>query len=371
MRPHDGTPRLSVVMGVLNGARFLDEAVESVLSQDYRHFEFIIVDDGSTDRTPELLARWAARDPRIVLLRNEVNIGHSASLNRGMRQARGEWIARQDADDVSEPGRFSRQIAWIDSHPGVVLVSTGYRVIDERGSLLRNEPRADRPEVVEYFLRFGNAIGGATQVMFRRDDALAVGGFNESYRVSEDYDLWTRLARRGRVAILPFYGMRYRVHPQSATSATRPEERITAVRVVQRELGVLLGRTIEEAEAVAVRVVGGGEFAIGDRQLHAKVGIAARLYAEGYRKLLTAGTGGDVARRVRRRTARRLGSFAMLALLRGEVRACALGFRHALRWSPWSAPAAALGVVSRELLARGRRVASRLWRARARTAALP
>ena len=347
-------PRLSVLTAVFNGQRFLDEAVESVLTQDFRDFEYLLVDDGSTDRTAEILAAWAARDPRVVLLRNSANAGHSASLNRALRAARGTWIARQDADDLSEPGRFSRQMAFADDHPDVVLISTDYRVVDERGALLRSDRRSDRREVVEYFLRFGNILGGHTQVLFRRDDALAVAGYEESYRVSEDYDLWTRLAARGGVVIIPFFGMRYRLHAESASRAATREDRMTGVRIVQRELGGFLGRAVGEREALAVRIVSGAQFQLLDDRFSRFVPDAHRLFREAEARLAGQGASGEVRKRVRRRTAQRFAESAVLALAHREPWGAVRSLLVALRWNPWEAIAASASMVVRELGVRRR-----------------
>src|SRR5687768_9316916 len=117
-------------MPVYNGERYLDEAIESVLAQEFADFEFVIVDDGSTDSTPELLAKWAARDPRIVVVRQFDNCGTGCALNAGLAVARGEYIARQDADDLSLPGRLARQVAALDGDREAVMVTVGRVWID-------------------------------------------------------------------------------------------------------------------------------------------------------------------------------------------------------------------------------------------------
>ena len=107
-------PKVSVVMSAYNGERYLREAVESILNQTFNDFEFIIIDDGSTNSTGQILSSYAAQDPRIVLIRNRENIGLTKSLNKGLALARGEYIARMDADDVSLPNRFSEQVCSDD-----------------------------------------------------------------------------------------------------------------------------------------------------------------------------------------------------------------------------------------------------------------
>src|SRR4029079_12299348 len=125
------SPRVTVLMSVYNGERFIEATVRSVLGQTFSEFEFLIVNDGSTDRTRELVASY--NDPRVRLVDNNGNIGQTRSLNRGLRMAAGELIARQDSDDVSEPERLRKQVNFMDSHPEVALLGTWYTKIDERG----------------------------------------------------------------------------------------------------------------------------------------------------------------------------------------------------------------------------------------------
>src|SRR6202008_257841 len=161
---------------VYNGARYLDEAIDSVLAEEFTDFEYVIVDDGSTDGTAEILTRAAARDARITVLRNEANRGIAESANRGLAVARGDYIARLDSDDISMPGRFARQVNLLDAHPEVALVSMNYESISADGVVLARSHRDHPSIVVEYLLNFSNALGGHSQVMFRRSAVEAAGG---------------------------------------------------------------------------------------------------------------------------------------------------------------------------------------------------
>ncbi|HEX7154039.1 MAG TPA: glycosyltransferase family A protein [Thermoanaerobaculia bacterium] len=246
-------PRVSIVMPVYNGEVHLDEAVESVLAQDYRDFEFIIVDDGSSDRTPAMLAEWVKRDPRIVVLRNPKNLGIAAALNVGIDAARGEYIARQDADDVSLPHRLGLEVAHLDREPDVVLVSMNYEIIDERGDVIDFADVA-RPEVViRWRFLFSNAIGGHGQVMFRRDVVRELGGYSVAMPWAEDYELWTRMLSRGRIVVLPQIGMRYRLHMNRSSEIWATEQQESGWRIAQDALQSLLRRDVREEEAIAVR----------------------------------------------------------------------------------------------------------------------
>lgn len=210
---------ISVIMTVYNGERWLGEAIESVLAQTYPHFEFIIVDDGSTDGTPAILADYAARDPRIRVISQE-NMGVSRAMNRVLPLARYDWIARFDADDVMHPQRLERQLDFLAAHPELAVASCFADYIDEEG---RKVGFYDNPltksEVVRRWLEQGRVIhfiqSGA---IMRRDVVLEVGGYRPEFSVTEDTDLWNRIAERGYgVLVQPEALMQVRVHARSLT----------------------------------------------------------------------------------------------------------------------------------------------------------
>src|SRR4051794_29608800 len=120
-------PKVTVLLAVYNGERYLREAIDSILGQTFQDFEFLIINDGSTDSTREIILSY--HDPRIRLVDNEDNIGQTRSLNRGLALAAGQFVARQDADDISEPERLASQVAFLEIHPEVVLLGTWYRKI--------------------------------------------------------------------------------------------------------------------------------------------------------------------------------------------------------------------------------------------------
>ncbi|MBV8753423.1 MAG: glycosyltransferase [Hyphomicrobiales bacterium] len=203
-------PRVSVVLPVYNGEAFLTEALNSILAQSFRDFELIAIDDGSSDASGEILARLAKADSRVIVLVQE-NAGIIASLNRGLALARGEFIARMDADDVAHPERFARQVAFLDTRPDVAVVGCAVTLIDEIGKPIRDVDYPGTPETVAAFLETGSALAHPA-VMMRRDTVRAVGGYRAAYRHAEDYDLWLRLAPRYPLANLPDRLLRYRQH---------------------------------------------------------------------------------------------------------------------------------------------------------------
>jgi glycosyltransferase involved in cell wall biosynthesis len=243
-------PRVTVLTTVYNGARYLDEAIDSILAEEFSDFEYVIVDDGSTDETAAVLARAASHDPRIIVLRNETNRGIAASANRGLAVARGEYIARLDSDDISMPGRFGREVAVLDARPEVALVSMNYESISADGVVLARSHRDHPSVVVEYLLNFSNALGGHSQVMIRRSAVEAVGGYDETCAASLDSDLWTRIVRQGRIVVLPEIGMRYRVHEESVTARAGDTQVKVGKRVLQRTLSSYLGRPLTDHEVL-------------------------------------------------------------------------------------------------------------------------
>ena len=151
-------PRISVVMPVFNGGSYLAAAVESILKQSFNDFELIVIDDGSTDKTACVLAGFARSDGRIRVI-GQANTGVVASLNRALDLARGEYVARMDADDVSLPSRFELQVAFLDTHPEVAVVGSAITLIDEEGSAIRDVDYPLAPmEVFEFLIQVGCAL---------------------------------------------------------------------------------------------------------------------------------------------------------------------------------------------------------------------
>jgi hypothetical protein len=211
------SPRVTVLLAVYNGGAYLAEAVDSVLEQTYGDFELLLVDDASTDGAIASIPD----DPRIRILRNERNIGQIPSLNRGLREARGEYVARLDADDVCLPRRLERQVALLDAHPEVDLTATWTDVVDDTGRLW-----APVRATVDSFADFVSQIvtGRVSlvhpSIAFRRDVVIDLGGFDETLNASEDQDLYRRFVlARHEARVVPETLLRYRRHEQQMTVA--------------------------------------------------------------------------------------------------------------------------------------------------------
>jgi glycosyltransferase involved in cell wall biosynthesis len=204
-------PQLSVVMPVHNAGRFLADAIGSVLDQTFREFEFVILDDASTDGSFDVARRWAGRDDRIRLERSGTNLGLAGSSNAVVDLARSDVIARMDADDVSHPNRLGRQWQTLSDRPDASLVGTLADGIDARGRRVR--PR-DRWRVVRRS-RWSPFPHGS--VMFRRAAFESIGGYRE-VADPEDYDLYLRMATTGALITLPDLLYHYRYHNENATT---------------------------------------------------------------------------------------------------------------------------------------------------------
>lgn len=222
-------PAVSVIMSVYNGARFLAPAIESVLGQTYRDFEFLIVDDGSTDGTATVLKDYAARDSRIRLVLRE-NRGLVASLNELVREARAPLLARMDADDLCLPTRLERQVSVMDARPEYGVIGTWTLDIDEFGERYPLKGH-DHPETHSGFLdaiEKDRPLLCHPAVMMRRDVVLSVGGYHAAFRHCEDYDLWLRLCSVTKMGNLPERLLRYRHYPEQVSSRHVTEQQIGA-----------------------------------------------------------------------------------------------------------------------------------------------
>lgn len=246
-------PKISVIMAVYNGERYLCQAVESIIDQTFSDFEFIIVDDGSTDGTWDILTEYANRDQRIVLVSNKENIGLTKSLNKGLALAQGEYVARQDADDVSLPKRFEKQVELLDKQPEVVLISCDIELINAEGCFVGKHQRACDPDLVAWYLLFHNRLAGHSQVMFRQKSAMNLGGYSEIYRCSQDYELWCRLVKVGKIAILPEVLLQQRIHRKSISAEKKLEQEAYTLIQVRQNIGQLIGEEIRLEEAKDLR----------------------------------------------------------------------------------------------------------------------
>lgn len=204
------TEKLTVLMSVFNGAAHVHESIESILAQTYSQFEFLIIDDASTDATAEVLLSFAAKDSRVRIVQNKENLGLGASLRLGVLQASGIWIARMDADDIAFPDRLEKQLRYLHRHPEVDVLGTWAYDVDDHGGVagLRTVP-VDPAQIAR--LVWANPFIHST-VVFKRSSVLSVGSYDPSLAKRQDYDLWFRcVAARLRLANLPMPLLKYRL----------------------------------------------------------------------------------------------------------------------------------------------------------------
>jgi glycosyltransferase involved in cell wall biosynthesis len=240
-------PRVSVVLCVYNQAAYVAEAIASILGQTLTDLELIVVDDGSTDSSPEVIHRFT--DPRIRYVRNERNLGHASSPNRGVALARGRYLAIMDSDDISLPERLARQVDFLDAHPDVAMCGSWVETFGARTEVRRfpTEPAVLAVSLLLY------CPFSTPSVMLRRD-AMLPEGFDPRFGPAFDYAYWVEMANRAPVANLPEVLLKYRLHAGQVTVTRRAAQLAGTRLVLRRQLEGLLGE-VSEAELDALMYV--------------------------------------------------------------------------------------------------------------------
>jgi glycosyltransferase involved in cell wall biosynthesis len=211
-------PLLTVILPAYNADNYIRAAVQSILDQTFRDFEFIIINDGSTDNTLAILQQLANADARIKLI-TRPNTGYVVALNQGIALARGEFIARMDADDISLPQRFEKQLAYLQAHPQCVLLGTNVAQMDQDGAVIG--PMSDiafgHDQINHALLRRGWPIVHPS-IIARTSAIKSIGGYIPAFCPNEDHDLFLKLAEIGQVENLPEVLVHYRKHAASISS---------------------------------------------------------------------------------------------------------------------------------------------------------
>ncbi len=209
-------PTVSIVMPVYNGEKYLKEAIDSILGQTYKDFEFIIIDDGSNDRTAKIVQSY--KDSRIRFITHE-NKGLSASCNEGITMAKGKYIARQDADDISELNRLQTQVDFMEKNKNIGLVGSNYRVMDENGAVSITTDVFTNPKDLKLAEIFSNQFGHGTVLI--RSETLKKPYYDSIYKSAQDVDLWSRISHYSDLANIrePLY--RWRLAGEGLS--TKPE----------------------------------------------------------------------------------------------------------------------------------------------------
>lgn len=227
-------PEVSVLMAVYNGESSVSAAIDSVIGQTFSDFEFLIVDDGSSDGTLALLQEYARQDSRIRIV-TQTNMGLTKSLNRALLLARGTFIARQDDDDTWLPEKLSKQVAYLRTHPETSLLGTRYEVVDTAGNTFeaQGKMRISGNMALRHALDFYNPFMHAS-IMARRQQVLTCGGYDDTYKVAQDYELWLRLRTLGELEILPDVHCLRREAALPATAKKRRQQRLNVFRAKRK-----------------------------------------------------------------------------------------------------------------------------------------
>lgn len=191
-------PLVSVVVSTYNREKYVKRAIESVLSQTYKNIEFVIIDNASTDKTPEIISEFSRKDERIVILTNETNLGHVKSINRGIVMAHGKYISRIDDDDFwCEPDKLERQVNFLEKNKDYVLVGGGMIKIDKNGTEIMRQFRPETDENIRKSILIGDIFVHST-VVFLKKSWAQTGGYDENIGYADDWDLWLKLGKIGK-----------------------------------------------------------------------------------------------------------------------------------------------------------------------------
>ena len=256
-------PKISVVLPVFNGQNYLAESLQSILNQSYANLEILVIDDGSTDKSAEIVRGY--KDNRISLIQNEKNLGLITSLNKGLKLASGEFIARMDADDIAMPTRFEKQIAYLKANPEIAICGTRYVTSGSKHPV--SPPLPTTHDEIRVTLIFRSAMAHPT-VMIRRSVLLQNNiSYNELYPSAEDYKLWTDLALCTRLGNLDEALLKYRVHEQQITQ-TKTEQKEKSLMTTQSTFLHSLGLSLTAEEAELHFRLSGGRGSRTDEELN-------------------------------------------------------------------------------------------------------
>lgn len=263
--------QVSVIMPVYNAEKYLREAIESILTQTFSDFEFLILNDGSTDHSIDIIRSY--NDSRIRIHSSGVNRGLIFQLNKGLNLSRGKYIARMDADDISLPERLARQVEFLETHPEIGVLGTGVTIIDGDGNTSHTLQPPTQHVVIKWCLCFNNLITHPS-VMMRRQIVGQVGGYNPDMALAEDFDLWRRLSCVTRLSNLKDLLVFYRIHDSNASTIHASEVRQTAVRIRSLLISHILN---EEVPVGTVQLLWDQKFQTASDVLDV-AGLISRLY---------------------------------------------------------------------------------------------
>ena len=249
-------PKISVIMPVYNSEKYLKEATDSILSQTYTDFEFIIIDDCSSDSSVKIIEEYD--DNRIVFIKNEENLGVAKTLNRGLSICKGEFIARMDSDDISLPERFEKQLKYLEENKNTAVVSCGVQTFCDDKIISETGWSNSEPAKIKKDLFFSCAIAHPT-VMMRASAIKEVGGYDPDYNGVEDYELWYRVSEKYDIASINDVLFKYRVH-ENQVSRKPPARVIESLKNLKKRQIEMLRADLSEDELLSYI-----NFCIGER----------------------------------------------------------------------------------------------------------
>jgi len=218
LKKSNANPEISILMPAYNAALYIKDAIESILNQNFKNYNLIILNDGSTDQTEQIIGEF--KDPRIIYLKNENNMGLSFSRNKLIKSANGKYIAWMDADDISHPDRLTKEYKYLEKHPHVALVSSWVQIIDSNGKPTGKSIRSFIPsDYLSPLFLFVNYVAQSSVLI--RKSILDTFSYNDNFPPVEDYQLWTQIAYKHSLHILPEFLVWYRVHANNMSSQQR------------------------------------------------------------------------------------------------------------------------------------------------------
>lgn len=239
-------PKITVLMPVYNGGKYLDLAIQSILGQTYEDFEFLIIDDGSTDNSLEIIRKY--NDPRIKLVQNEKNLGLPTTLNIGIDIAMGEYIARMDQDDISHPRRFEKQVGFMDKNPNISICGTWMKTIGDKSGILIEAPKTN--EEIKCSLLFCSGLAHPTVFMRKKDFDKYGLRYSADYLDCEDAELWIRALKYLQMESFQKILYFYRIHPAQTCRTDNQRQKESIWRIIKEQLSYLLISPTEEEIAL-------------------------------------------------------------------------------------------------------------------------
>ena len=235
-------PKVTVLMTVYNEEKYIRDAVDSVLNQTFPDFELLIVNDASKDSTMTILEEY--NDPRIRLISNEKNLGCPKSSNKGLKSAKGKYIARLDGDDICFPNRLKIQYEFMEKHPDIDVLGTSTEVINEKGERIAVWRNYFLPEVTYFLLHFRNCLTHSS-VMYKAQFARDIGGYNEDIKWGLDYDFFYRASRSGKLYVIHPILVKYREITEKIRKK-KSGQNFTVEKIVRDNFYSLIGKDIDQ-----------------------------------------------------------------------------------------------------------------------------